>query len=285
MKLKNILIGLLVIGILGSFASQDEDKDKKEDDTPASVVQAVESQEDTSEPIEEAKDTNVKEEVEDQVEEVLALDLTSDNDLIENLISQVDYDTALMEYQAYYSQSDVKKIQERLKDLEINCGEVDGYAGKQTIAAVVHFQDFHKMKRTGIVDEATANKMSISYSSLDADNNKNSKEVTVSLVRSYMAYNNSVGNDWSTEINVDGQSIKYSDYTVSLKKGQSITITAKATEDDSIPDVGRASITLTYDDLIKGKSYTEELSVIVRENRGRYSGNTAEWVFEIDIKV
>jgi len=61
-----------------------------------------------------------------------------------------------------------------------------------------------------------------------------------------------------------------------------LTIIAYAYESDSVPDMGSGRITIPVSELKKGKN-TYTVEVTVRENRGRYSGNTAKWQFTINI--
>lgn len=93
--------------------------------------------------------------------------------------------------------------------------------------------------------------------------------------------NNSVGDDW-------GYGIKHNDEII--KSGDCVTqwsilrleVTAFAIEYDSYNDRGSANV--TFDSLEVGETQTKEVTVIVRENRGRYSGNTAKWSFEITVE-
>lgn len=93
-----------------------------------------------------------------------------------------------------------------------------------------------------------------------------------------MNHNNHVGNEWSTSYSVNGYSISGST-TVKIKLGSSVRVSSTKTERDSIPDVGSnsSSYTPTRSDFQSG--FELQHSVTVRENRGRYSGNTASFTF------
>lgn len=95
---------------------------------------------------------------------------------------------------------------------------------------------------------------------------------------SSLDYNNHVGNDWSYSRKVNNTEVDYNS-SITLKLGNSVSICSVAIEDDSIPDVGSASGSYrpTTDDFRSGFIVTQ--TVTVRENRGRYSGNTAGFVF------
>lgn len=84
---------------------------------------------------------------------------------------------------------------------------------------------------------------------------------------------NSVGNEWSKSITCNGSLIESGD-TVAVPLNSAITITGTVTEHDSVPDHGSGSIRLTSD------NSTQNKTIYVRENRGRYSGNLAVWQLE-----
>lgn len=286
-KGRNVLIGFVLILILGSFANNNENVDNSvidnETEVENSAISNVEKDDKTELKEDKTKDDEVsKTEV---IEETLALDVASNDELIDELIELIDYDSAYEEYKSYFSKSDIEIIQEKLHSYDINCGSVDGYIGKKTIASIIHFQEFKGLNVTGIVTEETAKKMGISYSSLDADENKNGKKVTMKLSKCYLDYNNSVGNDWGTDISVNGESIRFQSSTFKMTKGDTIRIKAEASEADSVVDYGSSRLNISYNDLTKGKSYSYEIGVIVTENRGRYSGNSAKWIFIVAIDV
>ena len=111
-------------------------------------------------------------------------------------------------------------------------------------------------------------------------------ETTAKLTISYSAsliYNNSVGNEWSTWIEIDGKKLyQGQNLEIEVSGNDEIVIIAYACEDDSMPDIGYKQITIPVSELNPDQNvYTAE--VIVRENGGRYSGNTAKWKFSISI--
>jgi N-acetylmuramoyl-L-alanine amidase len=59
----------------------------------------------------------------------------------------------------------VEAIQQTLKDYGVFYGEVTGYYGSQTEAAVRRFQKYNGLKETGIADEAVLKKLGISVGS------------------------------------------------------------------------------------------------------------------------
>lgn len=108
-------------------------------------------------------------------------------------------------------------------------------------------------------------------------------KVKVTLVSVELVENNHVGNEWYTEGLINGKSIQEGEsVTLNLKSTGSITLKALAEEQDSIPDEGSKSATIKVSSI--GKSLSKSLKVVVTENRGRYSGNTAEWAFVYKIQ-
>ena len=59
--------------------------------------------------------------------------------------------------------------------------------------------------------------------------------------------------------------------------GESITIYSKITESDKYPDIGskKEDRIITQEDFDEGFTVTQK--VAVKENKGRYAGNTAYW--------
>lgn len=100
---------------------------------------------------------------------------------------------------------------------------------------------------------------------------------------SSLEYNNSVGNDWSTWLVINGnRQTSAKNIKIQMENTETLTITAYADEEDSVPDRGSTTLNIPVKELKKGiNTYT--VDVMVRENRGRYSGNTAKWSFIVKI--
>jgi len=73
-------------------------------------------------------------------------------------------------------------------------------------------------------------------------------------------------------------------WTETFDGDMSLTVTAIAVEDDKYPDIGRASATFAVT-CPPVEDQTATLEVTVREDRGRYAGNTALWRFQIRVTV
>ena len=93
--------------------------------------------------------------------------------------------------------------------------------------------------------------------------------------------NDSVGGEWDCGIKYNGEVVESGSYiTVSNRRCR---ITAFATEfDSSRNDYGTKNISFGLLDVgeVKAKTFT----VTVRENGGRYSGNTAKWDFVVTVR-
>ena len=97
-----------------------------------------------------------------------------------------------------------------------------------------------------------------------------------------LEYNNSVGDEWRKGVIYNGEKITNSSRIVVDESTTEIEIVAYATELDKWNDYGEALV--TFDALEKGQKQTKWVTFIVREDEGRYAGNTAKWYFEITIE-
>ncbi|AWB44239.1 hypothetical protein DCC85_08430 [Paenibacillus sp. CAA11] len=108
------------------------------------------------------------------------------------------------------------------------------------------------------------------------------KTYTVKLVSAELTSNDHVGNEWAWSASVDGKSLDVGD-SITLKNAKnSIILKSYAVEQDKIPDEGSAEKSISLKSLSSNKT-TVKLTVTVTENRGRYSGNKAVWVFTYQI--
>lgn len=81
---------------------------------------------------------------------------------------------------------------------------------------------------------------------------------------------------------MNGKNLKEgSSVTLNLKSTDTLKLKAEAEEQDKIPDIGSKSANVKVSSF--SKSTNKTLSVVVKENRGRYSGNTATWEFKFKI--
>lgn len=90
-----------------------------------------------------------------------------------------------------------------------------------------------------------------------------------------MLENNSVGKEWSYYFEINGKPVGANKgVAINVKKGESIPFYVQIVEHDSIDDIGTHSGTITA---TEGSFYVDDIYVTVRENRGRYTGNTARF--------
>lgn len=97
-----------------------------------------------------------------------------------------------------------------------------------------------------------------------------------------LEYNNSVGNEWKYGVIYNNEYIENSSKIVINDSPTEIELVAFATEFDDWNDYGTTRV--TFDALKVGQKQTKQAAVIVRENQGRYTGNTAKLYFEITIE-
>lgn len=106
-----------------------------------------------------------------------------------------------------------------------------------------------------------------------------SKTLHIKLVDAVMVSNDHVGNEWSYDAQIAGNSVAIGD-SIAVKSTAKVKLFATAVEDDKYPDVGSKSLTIKPGTSV-GKQFV--LNVQVVENRGRYSGNCAVWAFTFEV--
>lgn len=141
----------------------------------------------------------------------------------------------------------------------VSCGELEKAISSTKVVAN------NENATQSEVDEAQNNLQNTLDSMVRAS--KGVYRISCSLMR---LSTNSVGNEWSSGITYNGESIHSGD-TITAALNGTITITGTAIEHDSIPDSGSGSVSLS---LPGGEKSTQ---FYVRENRGRYAGNLAIW--------
>ncbi len=117
-----------------------------------------------------------------------------------------------------------------------------------------------------------------------------SQSLQIELKEVILEYNNHVGNEWVKEAYVEYAGKRYDlmeDRSVKitpLSGYNSLTIRVKTTEEDTYPDSTTESKTYSIEQLLSNKPAKIELFTLVQENRGRYSGYTAKWRYEIWVR-
>lgn len=203
----------------------------------------------------------------------------SSNNFILN--PNIDVQATIKYYNKTFNSEQIKLLQKRLNELGYNCGIADGVAGNKTIMALMKFQEDKKLTINGIPDNTTLTSLGIK---LDIPASNTNNTYTVKLKSSYMEYNNHVGNEWGTGVKVNGEELNWGDAVkISVTNNNPIKITVSAMEYDSIPDSASTTKSITAKELSNKNPLVYTISTTVVENRGRYSGNTAKWIFEFEI--
>ncbi|MBF4693623.1 hypothetical protein [Fusibacter ferrireducens] len=99
-------------------------------------------------------------------------------------------------------------------------------------------------------------------------------------------YNPSVGNEWGAWVSINGE-YYYSHSTKSISvTGEDIVFDVVVYEhDDAKSDFGSGQIIVPYSDISTGIMRTYSTNILVTENGGKYSGNTASITFYLMINT
>ena len=109
----------------------------------------------------------------------------------------------------------------------------------------------------------------------------NSFELTCST---YCVYNNSVGNDWKWDVVCnDNITINENEKIILHAPPDKLNMNFEVTEIDSCSDTAQGSFDFSTK-MSKWDTISKTEKLIVTEDRGRYSGNTAEWEICITIR-
>lgn len=93
--------------------------------------------------------------------------------------------------------------------------------------------------------------------------------------------NNHVGDSWTYGLTYEGENIE-SGSIVECVGAPNLIVRAYAKEFDDYNDYGSTQV--TFITLNIGEKQKREVTVTVRENKGRYKGNTAKWSFDITVE-
>lgn len=159
------------------------------------------------------------------------------------------------------------------KEVILNTITKDGqlFVSMEELAPAIHMefnQDQSKpMLKTNPIEATIARKAELSY--------------TAKLIS-----NDSVGDEWSYSIKVKNNTYSSLNEKIVIElDGDNIPVEFIASEyDKSKSDIGMNSIVLPYSEIIKGEALTFIKQVIVTENGGRYSGNSAIVEFTLTVK-
>lgn len=99
-------------------------------------------------------------------------------------------------------------------------------------------------------------------------------------------YNNSVGNEWNSYMKHNDKYIfsSYYDNVITISNNKDIVLDAYVYEyDERSSDYGVSTFVIPYTDIIDGNIHTYTKEITVREDGGRYKGNTARINFTLVI--
>lgn len=97
-----------------------------------------------------------------------------------------------------------------------------------------------------------------------------------------MKTNDHVGSNWGVSLEINSENL-YSGSTVSLMPGEEFTINLAIVEEDSNPDKNSYYGKMLLTNEICQEGFMASGDLCVKENAGRYSGNIADWSFEIKL--
>ncbi len=95
-----------------------------------------------------------------------------------------------------------------------------------------------------------------------------------------MEYNNHVGNEWGFGVEANGIIYSIKDTILIPLSGISKTRVFVQEIDKYTEEVSQW-LEIDASSLEYGKTYTKNLEFVIRENMGRYAGNTAKWVIQV----
>ena len=160
------------------------------------------------------------------------------------------------------------------------------------VFGIAYFADYTETKQE-IIDQKYKQAMQEYTKAYKKERDKPESDIDVS-VNNTLVSNNSVGNEWYIENYANNTPIFESGIvpigdekinTIHLKFGNPITVETYIAEDDNWPDTAKNKYKHTFSktDLIGGCYITQ--TTYVRENNGRYQGNTAKWETRYDFKA
>lgn len=189
---------------------------------------------------------------------------------------KTEFDTLQQKYD-----NDIITYQNDLDQYHTNLDSYNAYMAEYK-QAVADYETLYAADVDTYQSDLSKYKSSVSKYNQAYDNAyKNAEEATLKNGISFsvdvscsMDYNNHVGNEWYEEFYLNGKEISYGD-SITLPLGSSVQAKSICIENDSIPDVGSASgsVNVKRDYFQSGFTITQD--IVVRENRGRYTGNTA----------
>ncbi len=186
-----------------------------------------------------------------------------------------------------YSDADLKSLTKKLQAIIVGQnGKADASDSSETVwneegfTVTLAAKAYRKLngssnKTVGVTYTRVPGQTAPAEKPASASRSTKSGELIVTAQAVCNDYNH-VGDNWATVLKVNGTKITGAK-NMTFKVGDSITLSADISEEDSQPDKGSNSIThvITESDLKDG--FKVKLSVEVKENGGRYNGYAAKW--------
>lgn len=95
-----------------------------------------------------------------------------------------------------------------------------------------------------------------------------------------LAYNDHVGNEWGFGVEANGINYTFENTILIPITGKS-KIRVFVQEIDKYTEEVSQWLEIDASSLEYGKTYSKNLEFVIRENMGRYAGNTAKWVIQL----
>ncbi len=183
-----------------------------------------------------------------------------------------------------------------VESIEINCDTPDLILGQESIVTATVFPENATIKsitwtssdESVLVVDADGNFTAVgggsaTITATSTNGITATYDVTVDgtkrLMTLYVSYKrqdkNNIGDDWSYEYKLNGESITNS-YIITV--GEELTCWAKFTESDNIPDVGKKSKKYKVKEQDITDGFTITMDLYVEENAGPNSGQSAHFV-------
>ena len=116
----------------------------------------------------------------------------------------------------------------------------------------------------------------------DENNKDEEKQKYIVTFTAEIVNNNSVGNEWITGIKYESVTIRTGS-SIEVKSGNNFSFVVFAIEEDDTGDDYGSSV-IEFAQIKVGKTTSQTIIVKVIEDKGKYKGNIAEWVFIVTIE-
>lgn len=135
-----------------------------------------------------------------------------------------------------------------------------------------------------VISKPSANKSSIIVNTPNPSTTPTTYDVTIEFLDATQTHNDHVGDDWINTISINGTVLELGQSKkINISEGD-LEIECHAVENDDYPDKGSDYIIVSYSDLQIGNN-VYETSFSVREDNGKYTGNTSGWTYTVKVSI